>query len=252
MTGKSERGVLKEEETHRLLRQAQAGDAGAREQLVKANLGLVASVVQRFSGRGYENEDLFQIGCIGLLKAIDKFDFSYGVKFSTYAVSAVIGEIKRFLRDDGPIRVSRALKETAARMIRVREALTKRLGREPTLAEIAGVLGIPVEEVVAACEAARPPASLQEVAYGEGSEAIYREEQLAQSTNDENLWLQGIAIRDLLARLPQRERQVLVWRFFADMTQAEVAAQLGISQAQVSRLERQALQRLKEAAGKEL
>ncbi|WP_334110499.1 SigB/SigF/SigG family RNA polymerase sigma factor [Thermodesulfitimonas autotrophica] len=243
--------LLTDEETHRLLRQVQEGNAAAREALVRSNLRLVASIVQRFGGRDYEYEDLFQVGCIGLLKAIDRFDFRYGVKFSTYAVSAVIGEIRRFLRDDSPVRVSRSLKETAARANRVREALANRLGREPTLTEVAAAVGLPAEEVVAACEAAQLPASLQDIVYGEGSDAIRREEQIAGVTADENAWLQRIAVRDLLSRLPKKERQVLVWRFYEDMTQAEIAAQLGISQAQVSRIERQALQRLQEAAGEE-
>ena len=239
---------LAEGEVSALVKRAQAGDAAAREQLVEANRGLVASIVQRFLGRGYEYEDLFQVGCIGLLKAIVRFDFTYGVKFSTYAVTMIIGEIKRFLRDDGPVRVSRSLKETGARINRVREALANSLGREPTVSEIAASLGMPVEEVVAAWEAAQAPASLQDVVYGEGTDAIYREERLA-APEDENFWLRRITVRELLARLPERERQVLLWRFFEERTQAEVAEELGISQAQVSRIERQALDRLKETAG---
>lgn len=240
--------LLSDEETFTLLKKAHEGDAAAREKLVEANLRLVASIVQRFDGRGYEYDDLFQVGCIGLLKAIAKFDFEYGVRFSTYAVAMIIGEIKRFLRDDSPLRVARSLKETAVRINRVRESLGNSLGREPTLGEIAAALGIAVEDVVAASEAAYAPASLQDVICGEGADAVLREDQLARPEADENSWVKEIAVRELLARLPERERQVLRWRFFEDRTQAEIAGELGISQAQVSRIERLALEKLKEAA----
>jgi len=233
MAEKTGKDLLTEDATCRLLKRAQEGDVAAREALVQANLRLVASIVQRFGGRGYEHEDLFQVGCIGLLKAIDRFDFRYGVKFSTYAVNAIIGEIRRFLRDEGPVRVSRSLKELATRARRARELLAGRLGREPTLAEVAQAVGVPVEEVIAAGEAAQTPASLQEVVCGEGDGAICREEQICGTVSDENIWLVSITLRDLLARLPARERQVLVRRFYKDLTQAEIAAELGISQAQV-------------------
>ncbi|MEW6770883.1 MAG: SigB/SigF/SigG family RNA polymerase sigma factor [Bacillota bacterium] len=245
------KAVLGEEEVHTLLKKAQAGDGSAREKLVEANYRLVASIVQRFLGRGYDYEDLFQVGCIGLLKAIAKFDFAYGVKFSTYAVTMIIGEIKRYLRDDGPLRVSRSLKETGARINRVREVLAGKLGREPAVSEIAAALGVPVEEVVAAWEAVQAPASLQDVVYGEGTDGIRREQRLALPEEDENSWLRKITVRELLACLPERERQVLRWRFFEERTQAEIAEELGVSQAQVSRIERQALEKLRETAGVE-
>lgn len=242
------RQLLSDDETYALIKKAQEGDAAAREKLVEANLRLVASIVRRFEGRSYEYEDLFQVGCIGLLKAIAKFDFQYGVRFSTYAVAMIIGEIRRFLRDDSPLRVARSLKETAVRVNRVRESLANNLGREPTLREIAVALGLAVEDVVAASEAAYAPASLQDVVCGEGADAVLRQDQLTRREQDENSWLKEIAVRELLARLPEREQQVLRWRFFEDRTQSEIAGELGISQAQVSRIERLALEKLKEAA----
>jgi RNA polymerase sporulation-specific sigma factor len=248
---KESRGLLDEGETRDLIEKAQQGNAAARERLVKANLRLVASVVPRFLGRGAEYEDLFQVGCIGLLKAIIKFDFSYGVRFSTYAVAMIIGEIRRFLRDDNPIRVSRTLKETVARINSVRESLTTGLGREPTIGEIGQALGLEPEDIVAALDAVQTPASLQDVICGEGMDVISREARVAMTEEGENSWLRSIAVKDLLARLPERDRQVLVWRFFEELTQAEIAAELGISQAQVSRIERQALERLKDTAGVE-
>lgn len=248
---KESRGLLDEGETRGLIEKAQHGDTAARERLVQANFRLVASVVPRFLGRGSEYEDLFQVGCIGLLKAIIKFDFNYGVKFSTYAVAMIIGEIRRFLRDDNPVRVSRTLKETVARINGVRESLTIGLGREPTIGEIAQAIGLEPEEIVAALDAVQAPASLQDVVCGEGVDVISREERVALTEEGENSWLRSIAVKDLLARLPERDRQVLIWRFFEELTQAEIAAELGISQAQVSRIERQALERLKDTAGVE-
>jgi len=240
--------LLSNDETYALIEKTQDGDTAAREKLVEANLRLVASIVQRFEGRGCDHEDLFQVGCIGLLKAIAKFNFQYGVRFSTYAVAMIVGEIKRFLRDNSPLRVARSLKETGVRVNRARESLANSLGREPTLSEIAAALGLPVEDVVAASEAAYTPASLQDVICGEGADAVLRQDQLARLEGDEDSWLKEIAVRELLARLPERERQVLRWRFFEDRTQAEIAGELGISQAQVSRIERIALEKLKEAA----
>ncbi|MCL6557827.1 MAG: SigB/SigF/SigG family RNA polymerase sigma factor [Firmicutes bacterium] len=245
------RGLLNDEETCDLIKRAQNGDMAARERLVEANLRLVASIAQRFIGRGCEYEDLFQVGCIGLLKSIAKFDFGYNVKFSTYAVAMIIGEIRRFLRDDSPVRVSRTLKETVARINGARETLTATLGREPTVSEIGAALGLRVENVVAALDAAQVPASLQDEVCGEGLDAVSREDRVAGVGDGENSWLRSIAVRDLLARLPARDRQVLVWRFFDELTQAEIAAELGISQAQVSRIERQALEKLKDTAGLE-
>ncbi|MEW6181686.1 MAG: SigB/SigF/SigG family RNA polymerase sigma factor [Bacillota bacterium] len=245
------RGLLGDEKTRELIEKAQKGDAAAQEQLVKANLRLVASIVQRFINRGYDYEDLFQVGCIGLLKAITKFNFRYEVKFSTYAVAMIIGEIRRFIRDDSPVRVSRSLKETVVRINDTRESLINGLGREPSLSEIAEVLRLKPEEVVVALDAAQAPSSLQDVVCGEGADAVYREERLANTQEEENAWLRSIAVKDMLAGLPLRDRQVLIWRFFEELTQAEIAAELGISQAQVSRIERQALEKLRGSAGSE-
>ncbi|ACX52003.1 RNA polymerase, sigma 28 subunit, Sig B/F/G subfamily [Ammonifex degensii KC4] len=236
--------LLDQKTTRALLLRAQEGDPQARELLVRANLGLVGKVVRRFAGQGREGEDLFQIGCIGLLKAIDRFDPQRGTCFSTYAVATILGEIRRFLRDDGMLKVSRSLKETSRRVIRTRASLKMALGREPSVAEIAESLGIAVEEVVMALEAGKAPAFLQEPLAGEGEEALCWEDCL--SSEKEESWLETLSLRESLRRLPAREREIIWWRFFAGYTQEEVAKQLGISQAQVSRLERNALQKLRE------
>jgi len=238
--------LLSDQEMRKLLKKAQSGDGDARERLVNCNLKLVFNLVQRFNNRGYELEDLFQIGCIGLMKAIDKFDLSYDVKFSTYAVPMIVGEIRRFLRDDSPVKVSRSLKETAYKIQQTRDRLTARLGRDPTISEIAQELGFCREEVVNALEAAQAPTSIYETLHQDEGDPIYILDQLSGEEDGDSPWLERLAVKQLLSELPERDRQIILWRFFEDKTQSEVALRLGLSQVQVSRLERQALRRLKE------
>lgn len=207
---------------------------------------LVRSIVTRFHGAGRDAEDLFQLGCLGLVKAIDRFDLSFPVRFSTYAVPMIMGEIRRYLRDDGPLRVSRALKGLAAACNRERENLTRSLGREPSLQEVAAAVGATVEDVVEALEGARPPASFQETIYTGDGEPILLEDQVAATTVCETDWFEHMAVREGLRRLSRRERQVLELRYFRDRTQTEVARCLGISQVQVSRIERRALLRIRD------
>jgi len=237
--------LLDEAQTRSLIKRAQDGDRSARERLINCNLKLVFNLVKRFGNRGCEQEDLFQIGCIGLMKAVDKFNLSYQVKFSTYAVPMIIGEIRRFLRDDGAVKVSRTMKETAARVNMVREEMAGRQGREPTPAEIGGALGLSPEEVVLALEAVQTPVSVYEAVHSEDGDPVYLLDQL-RGGDGESSWLDAIHLRELLDELPARDRLILQARFFEDRTQAEVAARLGLSQVQVSRLERQALARLRE------
>ncbi|HHY06074.1 MAG TPA: RNA polymerase sporulation sigma factor SigF [Clostridia bacterium] len=236
--------LLKDEEMTELLQKVQTGDGEAREKLINCNLRLVFSLVQRFSNRGYESEDLFQIGTIGLIKAIDKFDLSYNVKFSTYAVPMIIGEIRRFLRDDSPIKISRSLKENAYRINKKRETLTKQLGREPTLQEIAAKLDIPLEEIIISLEAMQMPTSIYETLYQDDGDPIYVLDQLSSETEDE-MWFEKIAFKEILSKLPHKERDILIMRFIQDKTQTEIAKIIGLSQVQVSRLERQALKKFK-------
>jgi len=238
--------LLGDEEMRTLLRQAQAGDARARDRLINCNLKLVFNLVKRFQNRGYELEDLFQVGCIGLMKAIDKFDLNYEVKFSTYAVPMIVGEIRRFLRDDNPVKVSRSVKEAAYRVQKIRERLCKRLGREPSIGEVAGELGMSREEVVTALEAAQSPASIYETLHQDDGDPIYLLDQLQSEANGEMPLLDRLAVKELLLSLPERDQKILTWRFFEDLTQVEVARRLGLSQVQVSRLERQALKKLKD------
>lgn len=238
--------LLSEEETLELLHRAKAGDQAARERLINCNLKLVFNIVQRFENRGYELEDLFQIGTIGLIKAIDKFDLNYQVKFSTYAVPMILGEIKRFLRDDNSVKVSRSLKETAFKVNRVREELAKKLGREPGIGEIAQALNLSREEIVAALEAIQSPGSIHDTLYQDDGDPIYVLDQLTNDSEQEPAWLDKIALKEVLMKLPEKHRKVIVMRFFQDKTQTEVAEKLGLSQVQISRIERQALARLRE------
>ena len=238
--------LLKDEEMKQLLVRAQAGDTKARERLVNCNLKLVFNLVKRFQNRGYELEDLFQIGSIGLMKAIDKFDLSYNVRFSTYAVPMIVGEIRRFLRDDNPIKVSRSIKETAYKVQQSREMLVSKLGREPTITEIADELDVSREGVITALEAVQSPASIYETLHQDDGDPIYLLDQLSESDGSDINWLDSIAIKEVLRQLPDRDRLILLWRFFGDKTQGEIADKLGLSQVQVSRLERQALKRLHE------
>ncbi len=241
--------LLKDKEIRELLIRSKAGDSFAREKLVNCNLKLVFNIVRRFQNRGHELEDLFQIGCIGLMKAVDKFDLSYEVKFSTYAVPMIVGEIRRFLRDDSPVKVSRSVKETAYKIQHVRELLTARLGREPSISEVASELGLPREEIVNAMEATQSPASIYETLHQEDGDPIYLLDQLKGEENGDVPWLESLAVKELLDNLPERDRNIISWRFFEDKTQSEIAVRLGLSQVQVSRLERQALKRLKELLG---
>ncbi len=237
--------LLKDREIKDLLKKARGGDSCARDKLVNCNLKLVFNLVKRFQNRGYELEDLFQIGCIGLMKAIDKFDLNYNVKFSTYAVPMIIGEIRRFLRDDSPVKVSRSVKETAYKVQQIRDLLTARLGREPTIGEVTAELGLSREEVVNALEAAQNPASIYETLHQDDGDPIYLLDQLKSEESGNSQWLESISMKELLNRLPERDRQIITWRFFEDKTQSDIAGRLGLSQVQISRLERQALKKLR-------
>lgn len=237
--------VLKNEEMRKLFKQMQAGDGTAREKLVSGNLRLVLSVIQRFNNRGEFVDDLFQVGCIGLMKSIDNFDLSQNVRFSTYAVPMIIGEIRRYLRDNNPIRVSRSLRDIAYKALQVRDALVGRLGREPSVQEIADELKLPLEEIVFALDAIQEPVSLFEPLYHDGGDPIYVMDQVSDEKDQDGQWLEGISIREALRRLNDRERLILTLRFFEGKTQMEVADEIGISQAQVSRLEKAALSHMR-------
>lgn len=236
--------LLGDEEMMELLQKAQSGDAEARERLINCNLRLVFNLVQRFGNRGYELEDLFQIGTIGLIKAIDKFDISYNVKFSTYAVPMIIGEIRRFLRDDNPVKISRSFKENAYKINKVREQLTREWGREPTIQEIADEVGISQEEIVSSLEAVQMPTSIHETLYQDDGDPIYVIDQLSNEKDDVN-WFERIALKEVMNKLTEKEREIITMRFFQDKTQTEVANSVGLSQVQVSRIERQALKHFK-------
>lgn len=237
--------MLGNDEMRALLARAQAGDADAKEEILKANLNLVRSIVHRFTGRGYEWDDLFQIGCIGLIKAVERFDASFSVKFSTYAVPMIIGEIRRFMRDDSPVKVSRPLKELAYRVHRVQERLQGTLGREPTMGELAGELALPVQDIALALEAVQPPASLYDQTFFDDGDPIHRLDQIGVGGQD-GADIDNLALREILSRLPPRERMVIRLRFFEDKTQADIARIIGLSQVQVSRIEKQALRLIKE------
>lgn len=233
-----------DEQIKKLIAESHSGDQEAREQLVIVNQRLVWSVVQRFLNRGYEPDDLFQIGCIGLMKAIDKFDLSYDVRFSTYAVPMIIGEIQRFLRDDSTVKISRSLKETARQIRKVRDELSRNLGRQPHINEVAEAMGMEPAEIVFAQEAMRQPASIHETVFENDGDPIYLMDQIADETHSK--WFDKLSLHDALARLPERERLIVFLRFFRDKTQAEVAEVLGISQVQVSRLEKRILRTIKD------
>lgn len=237
--------LLSDQEMRFLIQKTKKGDKEAREKLINCNLKLVFNLVKRFQNRGYELEDLFQVGCIGLIKAIDKFDLNFDVKFSTYAVPMIIGEIRRFLRDDSLLKVSRSLKENAYKIQKEREHLLARMGREPSIGEIALELGISREEVVTALEAIQAPASLYEILREDENEPIFLIDQLPKEKEERLSLIEKIHLKELLAKLPERDRRILTWRFFEDKTQAEIAARLELSQVQISRLERQALNKIK-------
>lgn len=234
-------------ETTVLIRQAQAGKRESREVLIEQNLGLVHHIVKRFLGRGYEAEDLFQIGVIGLMKAIDKFDTSFEVKFSTYAVPLIAGEIKRFIRDDGPVKISRTLKENGIKVKYARERLNMRLNREPTVEEVAKEAVLTAEEVVLAMEASIQVESIYKSVYQNDGNEIYMVDQLADKGKDEQeSLLNHLVVNQLIRSLPEKEQKLIVLRYFQDKTQTEVAKILGISQVQVSRLEKRILLSLRE------
>ncbi len=229
-----------------LIFQSQSGDKEARDFLVEANVRLVWSVVQRFMNRGYDPDDLFQIGSIGLIKSIDKFDLSYDVRFSTYAVPMIIGEIQRFLRDDGSVKVSRTLKETGNKIRRAKDALTKILGRSPTVNEIADELEITMEEVIHAEEAGRTPHSIHETVFENDGDPITLLDQLAL---EDSKWFEKLSLEEAIQNLSDRERLIVYLRYYKDQTQTEVAERLGISQVQVSRIEKKLLQEIKSFLG---
>lgn len=237
--------VLRGDETRKLFELAQAGNREAREELIAGNLRLVLSVIQRFGSRGEQADDLFQVGCIGLIKAIDNFDLSQNVRLSTYAVPMIIGEIRRYLRDNNSIRVSRSLRDTAYKALQTRDELTARLDRDPTVDEIAKELDLPVEEIVFAMDAIVEPVSLSDPIYNDGGDPITVMDQVKDARQDERLWVESMNIREGLSKLPEREKRIIDLRFFRGRTQMEVASEIGISQAQVSRLEKGALQQLR-------
>lgn len=237
--------VLNAEEKETLLKKAREGDAAARERYIQGNLRLVLSVIKRFSNSSENADDLFQIGCIGLIKAIDNFDTTLNVRFSTYAVPMIIGEIRRYLRDNNPIRVSRSLRDTAYKALQARDRLVAEMNREPSVGEIAKALDVPEEDVVLALEAIQDPVSLFEPIYNDGGDAIYIIDQVKDPRHTDSQWLENLAVSEALRRLTEREQRILRMRFFEGRTQMEVAGEIGISQAQVSRLEKNALQHMR-------
>ena len=237
--------ILTEAQKRELLTKAHAGDAAARQEMIEGNLRLVLSVVQRFTQRGENLDDLFQVGCIGLIKAIDNFDPAQNVRFSTYGVPMIIGEIRRFLRDNNTLRVSRSLRDTAYKAMQARETLEKQLGREPTVDEIARQTGLARPEVTAALESVVEPLSLEEPLYTDGGDALYVMDQISDQKNKEDHWLENLSLREAMNRLNQREKHIIEMRFYEGRTQMEVADEIGISQAQVSRLEKNALKTMK-------
>lgn len=237
--------VLKNAKMRELFKKLQSGDEKSREELIQGNLRLVLSVIQRFTNRGEYVDDLFQVGCIGLMKAIDNFDLGQNVKFSTYAVPMIIGEIRRYLRDNNPIRVSRSLRDIAYKALQVRDALVNKHSKEPTITEIAEELKLPREEIVFALDAIQEPVSLFEPIYHDGGDPIFVMDQVGDEKNSDLNWLENIAVKEALRKLNERERLILTLRFFDGKTQMEVADEIGISQAQVSRLEKAALGHMK-------
>lgn len=238
--------VLTNEEMQELFKRIKAGDMKAREEFIKGNLRLVLSIIQRFNRRGEPVDDLFQIGCIGLIKAIDNFDLSHNVRFSTYAVPMIIGEIRRYLRDNNSIRVSRSLRDIAYKALQAKDHLIHKNSKEPTITEIADLLELPKEEVVFALEAIQEPISLFEPIYQDGGgDAIYVVDQVKDEKEEDEKWIRNIALKEALNKLNPREREILNLRFFEGKNQMEVAEEIGISQAQVSRLEKSALKQMR-------
>ena len=237
--------VLKGEETMALLRRSKAGDQDARRQLIEGNLRLVLSVIQKFVGRGENADDLFQVGCIGLIKAIDNFDITQPVRFSTYGVPMIVGEIRRYLRDNSAIRVSRSMRDTAYKVLQAKEKFIAEHQREPSVEEIAKILDIKREDVVFALDAIVDPVSLYEPIYSDGGDTICVMDQVRDQKNTDENWLEQIALKEAMDRLSDREKKILRLRFFEGKTQMEVSSRIGISQAQISRLEKNAIQKIK-------
>ena len=239
--------VLKNEEMLALMARSKQGDQEARNALVEGNLRLVLSVIQRFSGSGENPDDLFQVGCIGLLKAVENFDPTMGVKFSTYGVPMISGEIRRFLRDNSPIRVSRSLRDIAYRVLQVRESMIKENQKEPSMEEIAKALDLPVEDVNFAMDAIASPVSLHDPVYSDGGDPLTVMDQVRDTKNTDEMWIEHIALREAMKNLDDREKRILALRFYDGRTQMEVASEVGISQAQVSRLEKNAISQIRKA-----
>ena len=237
--------VLKSSETQQLLLRAKAGDMQAREELIAGNLRLVLSVIQRFANRGENADDLFQVGCIGLIKAIDNFNTDLDVKFSTYGVPMIVGEIRRYLRDNSTMRVSRAMRDTAYKVLQAKEAYMAQHQKEPSVEEIAKILGIKREDVVFALDAILEPVSLYEPVYSDSGDTICVMDQEKDNKNNDEMWVERIALKEAVGHLTERERKILSMRFFQGKTQMEVSAEIGISQAQVSRLEKNALRQIR-------
>ena len=239
--------TLKSDEMTELLRRSHLGDECARETLIQGNLRLVLSVIQRFASRGENADDLFQVGCVGLIKAIDNFDVSQNVRFSTYGVPMIIGEIRRYLRDNSAIRVSRSMRDTAYRVLQCREAMQAEQSREPTLEEVARRLELPLETVNTAMDAISAPVSLYDPVYTDGGDPLTVMDQVRDTKNTDEQWVERIALREAISTLGEREKRILALRFFDGRTQMEVASEVGISQAQVSRLEKNAIRTLRKA-----
>ena len=237
--------TLTTEEKNELLKKSKNGDLHAREELISGNIRLVLSVIQRFGSRGEDADDLFQVGCIGLIKAIDNFDLDVGVRFSTYAVPMIIGEIRRYLRDNSMIRVSRSQRDLAYRALRAKEELSLRLSRDPTDAEISAELGAEASDVTEALTSITTPLSLYEPVFSEGGDALYLMDQISDDKENDEAWIDNIAIGEAMKRLSERERSIISMRFFRGKTQMEIADEIGISQAQVSRIEKGALDRIR-------
>ena len=237
--------VLTQERTKELFEKIKQGDKQAREELINGNLRLVLSVIQRFCGRGENPDDLFQIGCIGLIKAIDNFDTSLDIQLSTYAVPMIIGEVRRYLRDNNMVRVSRSVRDLAYKVLQAKEKLTRENGKEPTIEEIAKELQIEKEEIVLSLDAIQDPISLQEPVYNDGTENISVMDQVKDKKNTDEMWAENITMNDALKKLNEKERMIINKRFFLGRTQMEVADEIGISQAQVSRLEKNAINHIK-------
>ncbi|WP_343210018.1 RNA polymerase sporulation sigma factor SigG [Anaerolentibacter hominis] len=237
--------ILKEQEKQELFKRILDGDQRAREAYIKGNLRLVLSIIQRFANSSENMDDLFQIGCIGLIKAIDNFDITQNVKFSTYAVPMIVGEIRRYLRDNNSIRVSRSLRDTAYKAIYAREAMIRKNDKEPTIEEVAAEIGLKPEDITTALDAIQSPVSLYEPVYSEGGDTLFIMDQISDKNNKEENWVEEISLREAMNRLSQREHNIIDLRFYQGKTQMEVAEEIGISQAQVSRLEKNALRSMK-------